>query len=442
MMAEVLRVGIAGLGTVGAGVVRLLQENRDIVASRAGRSIEVTAVSARDRSRDRGCNLDGLDWVDNAADLARRDDCDVIAELIGGEDGPARALVEAALDAKKPVVTANKALLAHHGPALAAKAESAGVPLAYEAAVAGGIPVIKALREGLAANKVDAVFGILNGTCNYILSEMQKTGRSFVDVLDDAQKEGYAESDPTLDVDGIDAAHKLSILTGIAFGVRPDLETMRVSGIRRITATDIEYAQELGYVIKLLGISRRADDCCTGCIVQMVEPCLVPQSCALGGVDGVFNAVQVENNMAGQSVFVGRGAGAGPTSSAVVADIIDIARGIQPPCYGVPAAELAAPVWADIGKLRDRFYLRLNVVDKPGVLADISSLLRDHGISIEALLQHGRDPGQPVMLVMTTHEARQSDIASACEALSALPVILESPCVLRIEELDTGRATC
>ncbi len=429
-------IAIAGLGTVGSGVVKILQGNHELIARRASRPIEIVAVSARNPEIDRGVDLSSYKWCEDPRDFAKMDNCDAVIELIGGEDGIAKDLVSRSLEAGKDVVTANKALLAHHGKELSLLSEEKGSVLAYEAAVAGGIPIIKKLREGYAANRVDAVYGILNGTCNYILSEMAATGKAFLDVLQEAQEKGYAESDPSLDVDGFDTAHKLTLLTALAFGVNPDYERLRVTGIRRITAEDIRFAAELGYTIKLLGVTRRTEDeAGEKRIVQMVEPCLVSQDSTLGAVGDVFNAVQVHGDFFGDSISIGRGAGAGPTASAVVADIVDLARGHRLPCFGVPASQLVEAEWADAGMLNCRFYLRLNVLDKAGVLADIAAILRDHNISIESLLQYGRDPGQPVSLIITTHEAQQGDIAHACERIASLTSVIESPCAMRIEDL-------
>ncbi len=322
-----LRIGIAGLGTVGAGVVRLLQENAGAVAAHAGRPIAVTAVSARDPSRDRGVALSGLRWVDDPVALATAPDVDVVVELIGGSEGPARALVQAALANGRPVVTANKALIAVHGAGLAAEAGT--TPLAFEAAVAGGIPVIKALREGLAANRISRVAGILNGTCNYILTAMHTHKQEFAAVLAEAQALGYAEADPSFDIDGIDAAHKLAILAAIAFGRPVAFDAVYVEGIRTISALDIAFAEELDYRIKLLGTARRHGDG----IEARVHPCLVPRTAPLARVDGVFNAVVAEGDFVGRVMLEGRGAGAGPTASAVVADVIDIARGRFTPVW-------------------------------------------------------------------------------------------------------------
>jgi homoserine dehydrogenase len=322
-----LRVGLAGLGTVGGGVLRLLAENAPLIAARAGRPIAVRAIAARERGRDRGVALDGLRWHDRAEALAADPEVDVVVELIGGAEGVARALVQAALAAGKPVVTANKALIAVHGASLAALAERAGVALAFEAAVAGGIPVIKTLREGLAGNRIARVAGILNGTCNYILSTMRQSGRGFAEVLAEAQRLGYAEADPRFDIDGIDAAHKLAILAALAFGRPVDFAAVHVEGIRALSALDIAYAGELGYRVKLLGIAERTPDG----IAARVHPCLLPMAAPLAGVEGVFNAVELEGDFVGRVMLEGRGGGAGPPATAVAAQQIEIARGRRTP---------------------------------------------------------------------------------------------------------------
>jgi homoserine dehydrogenase len=428
-MPRPLSVGVAGLGTVGAGLLRLLRDNAELVTARAGRPVVVTAVSARDRGRDRGVPLTGLRWHDDAVALASDDTVDVVVELIGGSEGPGRALVEAALAAGKPVVTANKALLAVHGAALAAAAERAAVPLAFEAAVAGGIPVIKALREGLAGNRISRVAGILNGTCNYILTVMREHGREFAEVLAEAQKLGYAEADPAFDIDGIDAAHKLAILAALAFGRPVDFDAVHVEGIRRISALDIAFAGELGYRIKLLGIARRTE----AGIEARVHPCMVPRSAPIARVDGVFNAVVAEGDFVGRIMLEGRGAGAGPTASAVAADLIDIARYRFAPVWGAASGALtdapSLPISAHVGA----YYLRLMVVDRPGVIADVTAVLRDQGISLESMLQRGRSPGEVVPVVLVTHETRESAMRAALARIAALDAVLEDPAVIRFE---------
>jgi homoserine dehydrogenase len=428
-MTRPLSVAVAGLGTVGVGVLKMLRDNADIVTARAGRPIAVTAVSARDRSKDRGVPVTGLRWYDDPVSLASDPAVDVVVELIGGSDGPARSLVEAALAAGKPVVTANKAMLALHGASLAALAEERNVPLAFEAAVAGGIPVIKALREGLAGNRISRIAGILNGTCNYILTQMRERGREFADVLADAQKLGYAESDPSFDIDGVDAAHKLSILAALAFGRPVAFDAVHVEGIRRVSALDIAFATELGYRIKLLGIARRGD----GGVEARVHPCMVPQSAPIARVDGVFNAVVAEGDFVGRIMLEGRGAGAGPTASAVVADLIDLARNRLTPVWGAASAALSAAPSLPMSDHVGAYYLRLMVVDRPGVIADVTAVLRDMGISLESMLQRGRSPGEAVPVVLVTHETKESAMRSALERIAGLDTVLEEPAVIRIE---------
>jgi homoserine dehydrogenase len=424
-----MRVGVAGLGTVGAGVLRLLRDNAGLVVARAGRAVEVTAVSARNRAADRGVDLSGVAWHADAVALAHDPDVDVVVELIGGSEGPARALAEAALAAGKPLVTANKALLAVHGAELAAAAEAAGVALGYEAAVAGGIPIIKALREGLAGNRISRVAGILNGTCNYILTVMREEKRDFHDVLADAQALGYAEADPSFDIDGIDAAHKLAILAALAFGRPVDFAAVHVEGIRRVSALDISFAEELGYRIKLLGIARE-----TGAGVEVrVHPAMVPKTALLASVDGVYNAVLAEGDFAGTMFLQGRGAGAGPTASAVVADLIDIARGSNIPVWGAVSDALSASASVPISGHAGAYFLRLMVVDQPGVLADVTAILRDHGVSLESMLQHGRKPDEAVPIVLVTHETTEAAIAGAIARIAELTAVLESPALIRIE---------
>ncbi len=424
-----LKIGIAGLGTVGAGTARLLAENAALIAARAGRPITLTAVCARDKSRDRGIPLTGITWHENALALAADPNVDVVVELIGGADGTAKALVEAAIAAGRPVVTANKALLAVHGAALAAAAEAAGLPLGFEAAVAGGIPVIKLLREGLAANRVTRVAGILNGTCNYILTTMREEGRDFPEVLADAQALGYAEADPAFDIDGVDAAHKLTILAALAFGQNVDFSAVHIEGIRGISALDISFAEELGYRIKLLGIAQQTP----AGVSMRVHPAMVPVSKLLAAVDGVFNAVLLEGDFSGPVFAQGRGAGAGPTASAVVADLVDIARGSKIPVWGAAQAALAPSRPAAISALTGAYYLRLMVTDQPGVLADVTAILRDHGISLESMLQHGRSPGEAVPIVLVTHDALEASVSAAVSRIATLDCVLAPPALIRIE---------
>jgi len=430
-MTRPLAIAVAGLGTVGAGVVKLLRTNADIIAARAGRPIAITAVSARERNRDRGISLSGLRWYEDPVALAADPQVDVVVECIGGSEGPARALVEAAIAAGKHVVTANKALLAVHGAALAQASETRGVALAFEAAVAGGIPAIKALREGLAANRIQRVAGILNGTCNYILTVMREQKREFAEVLTEAQKLGYAEADPSFDIDGIDAAHKLAILAALAFGRPVDFGAVHVEGIREVSALDIALAEELGYRIKLLGIARRED----GGISTRVHPCMVPISAPIARVDGVFNAVVAEGDFVGRVMMEGRGAGEGPTASAVVADVIDIARGRFTPVWGAEAAALTPEPSFPMDRHTGAYYLRLMVVDRPGVIADVTGVLRDHAISLESMLQRGRAPGEAVPVVLTTHETSEASVRAALKRIAELNTVMEKPALIRIEAL-------
>jgi homoserine dehydrogenase len=428
-----LRIGVAGLGTVGAGLVRLLHANAEIVAARAGRPVVVAAVSARDRARDRGLDLGAARWHEDPVALAAEPGLDAVVELIGGSEGPARRLVEAALRAGRPVVTANKALLAIHGAELAEVAAAKGAALAFEAAVAGGIPAIKALREGLAANRIGRVAGILNGTCNYILTVMREQRRDFAEVLAEAQRLGYAEADPAFDIDGVDAAHKLSILAALAFGRPVDFSAVHVEGIRDISALDIALTEELGYRIKLLGIASCEEG---GGVSARVHPCMVPASAPIARVDGVFNAVVAEGDFAGRLVLEGRGAGAGPTASAVAADLIDLARGRRAPVWGAEAslggaAAATLPMERHVGA----YYLRLMVLDRPGVIADVTGILRDSDISLEAMLQRGRAPGEAVPVVLTTHDCGEASMRAALARIAALDAVLERPALIRIEPM-------
>lgn len=423
-----LRIGLAGLGTVGAGVVALLDSNAALVAERAGRPIEVRAVSARDRHRSRGVDLARFAWEDDVLSLARRDDVDVVVELIGGADGPALALARASLAAHRPLVTANKAMIAHHGLELAAAAESAGVALRFEAAVAGGIPVIKGLREGAAANRLTEVSGILNGTCNYILTRMAADGLEFAEVLADAQALGYAEADPGFDIDGIDAAHKLAILAAIAFGTRPDFAAVEAEGIRDVRLADIRQARDLGHVVRLVG--RAAVE--AGRLVQQVAPSLVPLAHPLAAISGPLNAVVAEGDFVGRLTFSGAGAGAGPTASAVVADLVDVARGRSGPAFAQAAASLASLAAAGPETRVGRFYLRLEVEDRPGVLAELTAILRDAAVSIESLVQPAPPAGAPALVAMLTHDAREADVRAAAAAMAALPATRGRPLVMPI----------
>ncbi len=433
-MTEPLRIAIAGLGTVGCGALTVLRDNAALLQQRAGRPIEVVAVSARDKGKHRGIALADLEWRDQPLDLAADPAVEVVVELIGGVDGVALALSEAALANGKHLVTANKALLAHHGTALARAAQDAGLHLGYEAAVAGGIPIVKALREGLAGNRISGVYGILNGTCNYIMTAMHHAvqagqTREMSAVLDEAQRLGYAEADPSTDIDGIDTAHKLAILTSVVFGCEIDFDAVHIEGIRHVSALDIAFAIELGYRVKLLGIAREGE----AAITQRVHPCMVREAAPIARIDGVFNAVVAECDQVESALFEGPGAGAGPTASAVVADLVDIARGRIMPAFPIAAKRLPEHTMLPMDRHVGAYYIRLMVVDQPGVIADIAACLRDEQVSVEAMLQRGRNPGEPVPVVLTTHESREAAVVRALAAIDRLDTILEPPRMIRIE---------
>jgi homoserine dehydrogenase len=430
-MAEALRVAVAGLGTVGAGVIKLIDTNRALIERRAGRPITVTAVSARSKGKDRGVDLSRFAWEDDAVALASRDDVDIVVELMGGSEGPALDLARAALANGKQLVTANKAMLAHHGLELAETAEQKRLPLKYEAAVAGGIPIIKGIREGAAANEIAQVFGILNGTCNYILTTMEAEGRDFSDVLAEAQALGYAEADPSFDIDGVDAAHKLSILASLAFGTRIDFDAMAITGIRHVKAADIQAAQAMGYRVRLIGMGEVTP---TG-LFQRVHPCLVPLTHPLAHVSGSLNAVEAVGNFVGRLFFEGRGAGEGPTASAVVADLIDIARGEQAAAFGMPVAELTAMAPADAGAREGRAYIRFTVADRPGVLAEIATAMRDSGVSIESMVQHSADEDGSVQLVIVTHRCMERKVTDALNRLKGSDSLIGDPMLIHILDL-------
>ncbi|MBL4874343.1 MAG: homoserine dehydrogenase [Rhodobacteraceae bacterium] len=426
-MTKPLRLAIAGLGTVGAGIVKIVQQHDDLLAARAGRPIEIVAISARSRSKDRGVDLSGYVWEDDAVALARRDDVDVLIEVIGGEDGPAKAAVETALSNGKHVVSANKALLAIHGQNLATLAEENGVALRFEAAVAGGIPIVKALTEGLAANKIERIMGVMNGTCNYILTVMEDTGADYADVLRDAQELGYAEADPTVDVGGFDAAHKLSLLAATAFGTQVDFGNVKVEGIERISLTDINHVANMGFRIKLLGVARMNDDG----LEQRMQPCLVPADSPLGTLDGVSNMVIVEGDHVGQIVLQGPGAGMGPTASAVMGDVMDIARGLIIPAFGQPAASLTKVAISNTG-VDAEYYLRFSLADEAGVMAAVSTTLGDHGISINRMHQYNHD-GDAAPVIIVTHAVSRAKLDGALGVITAMSACLEKPIAIRIE---------
>ena len=437
-MAEPLRVGIAGLGTVGASVIRLLERQCGALAARAGRGVKVTAVCARDKSRDRGVDLSGITWFDDPVALAKSTEIDLFVELIGGDEGPARASIEAALASGKSVVTANKALLAKHGMSLAKLAEDKHVALAFEASVAGGIPIVKTLREGLAGNAISRVYGILNGTCNYILSRMELEGLSFEACLADAQRLGYAEADPTFDIGGFDTAHKLAILTSLAFGTAVDADAVHVEGIQSITLADLKAAEELGYRIKLLGVAQRTDKG----IEQRVHPTMVPKSSAIAEVMGVTNAVTIDADAVKELTLVGPGAGGMATASAVVADIADIAKGIRSAPFGLPTSALEKASRIPVQRHEGGYYIRLTVHDRPGAAAAIATRMAERQISLESIMQRkpvlkrgaeANATAEAVPVVLITYATSEATIREALEAVVKDGYIAGTPQVIRIE---------
>ena len=428
-MTAPLRLGLAGLGTVGIGVVKIVQRHADLIAARTGRTVQITAVSARDRSKPRDADLSAYAWESDPVALARRDDVDVFIEVMGGSDGPAKHATEAAIAAGKDVVSANKALLALHGQALAEAAEAKGHVIRFEAAVAGGIPAIKALTEGLAGNRIKRVMGVMNGTCNYILTRMESAGLPYEVVFEEARALGYLEADPNLDVGGIDAGHKLSLLAAIAFGTKVSFDAVELEGIGKISIEDIRHAADLGFRIKLLGVAQ-----VTGRgLEQRMTPCLVPADSPLGQLQGGTNMVVLEGDSVGQIVLRGAGAGEGPTASAVMADVIDIARGSRLSTFGQPAHTLATPVAAAAATPAPH-YLRMTLLDKPGALAKIATALGDSGISIDRMRQYGHlGAHAPVLIV--THKAAPQDIAHAITRFAATGVLVGEPVAIRIEEV-------
>ncbi len=429
MPAAPLRLGLAGLGTVGLGVVKIVQQHADLIAARTGRPIVITAISARDKTKNRDADLSGYAWETDPVALAQRDDVDVFIEVMGGHEGAARLATEAAIAAGKDVVSANKALLAHHGHALALAAEAKGRVIRFEAAVAGGIPVIKALTEGMAGNQLRRVMGVMNGSCNYILTRMQNEGLSYAEVFDAAQQLGYLEADPNLDVGGIDAGHKLALLAAIAFGTKVSFDAVELEGIGAISIDDINLAADMGYRIKLLGVAQM-----TGRgLEQRMTPCLVPADSPLGQLQGGTNMVVLEGDSVGQIVLRGPGAGMGPTASAVMSDVIDIARGLRLPTFGQPAHSLATPQAAK-SSTPASYYLRMTLLDKPGALAKIATCLGEAGVSIDQMRQYGHQGvNAPVLIV--THKATRDDIDHACTRFAATGVLVGAPVVLRIEEV-------
>jgi homoserine dehydrogenase len=437
-MASPLKVGIAGLGTVGASVVRLISEQRQALALRCGRPVEVVAISARSRGKDRGIDLKKLRWVADPVKLASDPGIDAFVELIGGEGGPARAAVTAALKAGKPVVTANKALLARHGIELATLAEKRGVALNFEAAAAGAIPIVKTLREGLAGNSVQRIYGILNGTCNYMLTRMEREKLSFEACLKEAQRLGYAEADPSFDIEGHDTAQKLAILASLTFGVRVDPGAIYVEGITSITTADLEAADELGYRIKLLGVAVKTEQG----IEQRVHPTFVPKDSAIAQVMGVTNAVTIDAEGIAPITLVGPGAGGMATASAVVADIADIARGVRAAPFGRPQGKLTVSKKAPMQRHEGGYYIRMIAVDKPGTAATIAKRLAQHNISMESIVQRHSGPpaggaekaSGPVPVILITYATTEDAVRKALAAVQRDKVISGRPQLIRIEK--------
>ncbi len=441
-MSEV-RVGILGLGTVGLGVARILIEQQGLMAKRLGKTITLVAAADRDLKRDFGLDLSGIKLYDDAADLVKADDIDLVVELIGGYE-PARTFVATALEHGKHVVTANKALIAKHGEELFKQATDKGVSIGFEAAVAGGIPCLKALREGVAANNIESVYGILNGTCNFILTKMENEGADYGDVLKEAQALGYAEADPTFDVEGIDTSHKLSILAAMAFGSHIKFDEVFTEGISKIGAADIEAVHELGYRIKLLGIAKpHGGDGEEQQVEMRVHPTLVPLSSQIAQVSDSYNAVMLSGDFVEHTVYIGRGAGERPTASAVVADIMDIARvfpdGVEylAPAMGYMADERKPLETLPMVDVQSEYYLRIMAQDKPGVIASVTSILADHQISLEAMQQKEHDTGEVVPVIMLTHETTEGNLQAAMSRITALKAVEDEVLILRKESFSS-----
>ena len=426
-MTKPLRLGIAGLGTVGVGVIKIIQNKLSLLEARTGKQILISAVTAKSKTKDRGIDLSPYQWERDAASLANREDIDVFIELIGGHEGAAKEAVEIAISKGKNVVTANKALLAHHGHELALKAEENGSLLRFEAAVAGGIPIIKSLTEGLAGNSISRIMGVMNGTCNYILTRMESSGLSYEEVFSEANELGYLEADPNLDIGGIDAAHKLSILSSIAFGTEINFNGVELDGIDKITINDIHQAADMGFRIKLLGVSQMT----SSGLEQRMSPCLVPTNSPLGQLEGGTNMIVIEGDQVGQIVLRGAGAGEGPTASAVVSDIADLARGINFATFGQPAKTLKKAS-SSKSQVPAPYYLRMLLHDEPGALAKITKILSQFNVSIDRMRQYGHeDKNAPVLIV--THEIKHENLMTAIQELPNTKVLEAQPLAIRIE---------
>ena len=428
-MSQPLRLGIAGLGTVGVGVVKILRNKVELLRQRTGRELVISAVSARDAGKDRFVTLSDYAWESDPVALAQRNDVDIFVELMGGHDGPAFEATKAALAARKDVVTANKAMLAHFGHELATMAEENAALIRFEAAVAGGIPVIKSLTEGLAGNQISRVMGVMNGTCNYILTQMQATGRGYNALFEECAKLGYLEADPILDVGGIDAGHKLSLLSAIAFGTRVDFDSVALEGIQHIALEDIEQANDMGYRIKLLGVAQMTN---TG-LEQRLSPCLVPKESPIGQLEGGTNMVVIEGDEVGRIVLSGPGAGEGPTASAVMSDIIEIARGIRISTFGQSANTLVK-LERSHSVTPAPYYIRLRLQDQPGALAKIATVLGQEGVSIDRMRQYGHcEKTAPVLIV--THKTDRAALNVALQNMHKTDVLDSTPVAIRIENI-------
>ncbi|MCY4151944.1 MAG: homoserine dehydrogenase [Aestuariivita sp.] len=422
-----IRLGIAGLGTVGVGIIKIIQQQANLLANRTGRNIEIAAVSALTRHKDRGVSLNDVVWENSPDALAKRDDIDIFVEVIGGSEGVAKQSTKAALDAGKDVVTANKALIAIHGQELAEKAEARNCSILYEAAVAGGIPIIKTIREGLAGNQISRVLGVINGTCNYILTRMEQDNLSYQDAFNEADELNYLEADPSLDVGGIDSAHKLAILSAVAFGTQPDFQSIEVAGIERINIDDIHAAADMGFKIKLLGVTQ----CDSDGLIQRVHPCLVPATSPLGQIDGGTNMVVIEGDSVGRLVLQGLGAGQSPTASAIVSDICDLALGQRRPIFGRPSKSLIQ-ARRNSHERSAPYYMRLSLLDQTGALARVTSILAENGISIDRMRQYGHS-GEYAPVLIVTHKSLRTPLNRALKALAATKDVVEAPIALKIE---------
>ena len=429
MIEKPLSIAIAGLGTVGIGIIKILESNKQLIKNRCGRELKIVAVSARNKRKQRDVDLSKYEWADDPVSLARREEIDLIVEVIGGADGPAKAMVETAIKHKKHVVTANKAMLAEHGHYLAIAAEENNVTIRFEAAVAGGIPIIKALTEGLSANKIKKVTGVMNGTCNYILTRMEETKKSYESVFSEAKSLGYVEADPNLDVGGIDAAQKLAILSTLAFNSQIDFNNILIEGIDRISLIDIENANSMGYRIKLLGVSQISGNI----LYQSMQPCLVPRTSPLAQLEGGTNMVIIEADFVGQTAYSGPGAGEGPTASAIVSDIIDIARNNIGPVFGVLATKLSIKSISS-ETASSRYYIRFSLIDEPGVLAKVSGILGEHEISVDRMRQ-AQHQGSEAPLLIVTHKTRRNNLNKALIEIEKLDVSLCAPVAIKIEEV-------